>query len=66
MESIAVSDFGSAQKDARSEVRDALNRRLDILGGHISDKQYLLGLRRAMMELTYVSIITGCLKANTN
>ncbi|KAL4888524.1 UVSB PI-3 kinase [Aspergillus ambiguus] len=35
-----------------SELHDALNRRLDVLGGHISDKQYLLGLRRATMELT--------------
>ncbi|KAF9892395.1 serine/threonine-protein kinase M1 [Aspergillus nanangensis] len=32
-------------------LHDALNRRLDILGGHISDKQYLLGLRRAAMEV---------------
>ncbi|KAF7586889.1 serine/threonine-protein kinase M1 [Aspergillus hancockii] len=52
MESIAGSNSGSAQKETRSENRDTLNRRLDILGGHISDKQYLLGLRRAMMELT--------------
>ncbi|KAJ5543050.1 hypothetical protein N7535_005479 [Penicillium sp. DV-2018c] len=30
----------------------ALDRRLDVLGGYLSDKQYLLGLRRATMELT--------------
>ncbi|KAJ5763195.1 hypothetical protein N7533_001876 [Penicillium manginii] len=29
----------------------ALDRRLDVLGGYIADKQYLLGLRRATMEL---------------
>lgn len=31
-----------------------LNRRLDVLGGYLADKQYLLGLRRAAMELAYV------------
>lgn len=29
-----------------------LGRRLDVLGGYLSDKQYLLGLRRATMELS--------------
>ncbi|GLI80066.1 serine/threonine-protein kinase M1 [Penicillium ochrochloron] len=29
-----------------------MNRRLDVLGGYLADKQYLLGLRRAAMELT--------------
>lgn len=33
-----------------------MNRRLDVLGGYLADKQYLLGLRRAAMELTYVYI----------
>ncbi|CEJ55236.1 Putative UVSB PI-3 kinase [Penicillium brasilianum] len=28
-----------------------LNRRLNVLGGYLADKQYLLGLRRAAMEL---------------
>lgn len=28
-----------------------LDRRLDVLGGYLTDKQYLLGLRRATMEL---------------
>ncbi|PYH81420.1 protein kinase [Aspergillus uvarum CBS 121591] len=40
------------EQRSRSEVRAVLDRRLDILGGYISDKQYLLGLRRATMELT--------------
>ncbi|EAU37733.1 hypothetical protein ATEG_02771 [Aspergillus terreus NIH2624] len=43
---------GDQTNAALSELHDALNRRLDVLGGHISDKQYLLGLRRATMELT--------------
>ncbi|KAJ6018089.1 hypothetical protein N7451_001468 [Penicillium sp. IBT 35674x] len=29
----------------------ALKRRLDVLGGYIAEKQYLLGIRRAAMEL---------------
>jgi serine/threonine-protein kinase ATR len=29
----------------------ALNRRLEVLGAYVSDKQYLLGVRRAAMEL---------------
>ncbi|KAL5332264.1 hypothetical protein BJX70DRAFT_393110 [Aspergillus crustosus] len=36
----------------RSELRISLDRRLDVLGGYITDKQYLLGVRRAAMELT--------------
>ncbi|KAE8348829.1 protein kinase [Aspergillus coremiiformis] len=52
MESIAGFGSRSQENDSRSAIRDALGRRLDALGGHISDKQYLLGVRRAMMELT--------------
>ncbi|KAL2019577.1 hypothetical protein VTK56DRAFT_9474 [Thermocarpiscus australiensis] len=32
-------------------VLTALNRRLEVLGAYVSDKQYLLGIRRAAMEL---------------
>ncbi|KAJ5143080.1 uncharacterized protein N7515_001867 [Penicillium bovifimosum] len=37
---------------SRRGLLGALDRRLDVLGGYLSDKQYLLGLRRATMELT--------------
>lgn len=30
----------------------ALERRLEVLGAYVNDKQYLLGIRRAAMELT--------------
>lgn len=30
----------------------SLNKRLDVLGAFLSDKQYLLGLRRATMQLS--------------
>ncbi|BCR99011.1 protein kinase MEC1 [Aspergillus luchuensis] len=53
VESIARAKFeDSESNDSRTKLPDILDRRLDILGGYISDKQYLLGLRRATMELT--------------
>lgn len=39
-------------REDRITLFETLDRRLDILGGCIADKQYLLGLRRATMELT--------------
>ncbi|KAK4102952.1 phosphatidyl inositol 3-kinase-like protein [Parathielavia hyrcaniae] len=35
----------------RQAVLTALDRRLEVLGAYVSDKQYLLGIRRAAMEL---------------
>ncbi|PTU20188.1 hypothetical protein P175DRAFT_0502334 [Aspergillus ochraceoroseus IBT 24754] len=53
VESVALVEIdASKNNDSRSELQDSLDRRLDVLGGYISDKQYLLGLRRATMELT--------------
>jgi serine/threonine-protein kinase ATR len=36
----------------RTVIIENLNRRLDIIGAYTSDKQYLLGLRRATMSLS--------------
>ena len=36
----------------KAELADTLDHRLDLLGVYISEKQYLLGLRRAAMELS--------------
>ncbi|KGO59126.1 PIK-related kinase, FATC [Penicillium expansum] len=47
VESIAKAQSGQS----RPGLLGALDRRLDVLGGYLSDKQYLLGLRRATMEL---------------
>lgn len=47
-----IANSGNEGANPSSLISDALNRRLDVLGGYITDKQYLLGLRRAMMELT--------------
>jgi len=55
----ALADVESiANAEAKSpgsyqELLKALDRRLDVLGGYLADKQYLLGLRRATMELAY-------------
>ncbi|KAJ5683180.1 hypothetical protein N7462_006345 [Penicillium macrosclerotiorum] len=49
MEAIAKARGPNSQLP--STLLDALDRRLDVLGGYLSDKQYLLGLRRAAMEL---------------
>lgn len=46
VESIANVGAGSSSADSAT-----LRRRLDVVGGYIADKQYLLGLRRATMEL---------------
>lgn len=36
----------------KSALLSSLNKRLDVLGAFLSDKQYLLGLRRATMQLS--------------
>ncbi|KAH8430361.1 protein kinase MEC1 [Aspergillus melleus] len=48
----SITNPQTEQSAVRSELCSALDRRLNALGGHISDKQYLLGLRRAAMALT--------------
>ncbi|KAJ5770783.1 uncharacterized protein N7511_002834 [Penicillium nucicola] len=45
----SIARVGSGR--SHSGLLDTLDRRLDVLGGYLSDKQYLLGLRRATMEL---------------
>jgi serine/threonine-protein kinase ATR len=42
------------EKPSYSDLSAALKRRLDVLGGYIAEKQYLLGIRRAAMELAWV------------
>lgn len=36
----------------RSKIIDSLDRRLEVLGGYVSDKQYILGIRRSVMKLS--------------
>ncbi len=34
------------------QILESLNRRLEVIGAYLNDKQYLLGIRRAAMELS--------------
>jgi serine/threonine-protein kinase ATR len=48
----AISDTLKETKPDRGSLLDILNRRLDIIGAFTDDKQYLLGIRRAAMQLS--------------
>jgi len=48
----AISGLSSFTPCDREDILLNLDRRLDILGAYISDKQYLLGVRRAAMQLS--------------
>jgi serine/threonine-protein kinase ATR len=49
----AISGVSAGPLNGRKEVIiDNLDRRLEILGAYTSDKQYLLGIRRAVMQLS--------------
>ena len=37
---------------SRKEVLESLDRRLEVIGAYLNDKQYLLNIRRAAMQLT--------------
>ena len=50
LEMIAGSE--SAGEHERSKVLESLNRRLEVIGAYLDDKQYLLGIRRAAMQLS--------------
>jgi serine/threonine-protein kinase ATR len=42
---------------SRGKVLESLNRRLEVIGAYLNDKQYLLGIRRAAMQLSrFVSV----------
>src|SRR5690606_16778745 len=46
-----IADEKLSEDGDRQRVLLALERRLEVLGAYVSDKQYLLGIRRAAMEL---------------
>ena len=48
----AVGGMNHLGTRSREVILENLNRRLDIVGAYISDKQYLLGLRRAAMGIS--------------
>ncbi|KAL3418858.1 protein kinase Rad3 (phosphatidylinositol 3) [Phlyctema vagabunda] len=43
----------------RPQVLASLDRRLEVIGAYLNDKQYLLGIRRAAMQLSSSSFTTG-------
>jgi serine/threonine-protein kinase ATR len=47
-----ISGFGDTVLSNLKEILPVLDRRLDILGVYTSDKQYVLGIRRAAMSLS--------------
>ncbi|KAF1921015.1 hypothetical protein BDU57DRAFT_509551 [Ampelomyces quisqualis] len=50
----AVSGMNSTTAPNREVILENLDRRLDIIGAYTSDKQYLLGVRRATMSLSHI------------
>lgn len=48
----SIAQAGTEARQSSPELLRTLDRRLDVLGGYLADKQYLLGLRRASMELS--------------
>ena len=49
LEMIAGTDHSEA---TRNDVVDSLSRRIEVIGAYLNDKQYLLGIRRAAMQLS--------------
>ncbi|KAH8588648.1 protein kinase-like protein rad3 [Bisporella sp. PMI_857] len=43
----------------RAGLLESLNRRLEVIGAYLNDKQYLLGIRRASMQLSSVEFTKG-------
>ncbi|KAM0333504.1 hypothetical protein ACHAQA_002167 [Verticillium albo-atrum] len=47
-----IAQTREAEGPAHQEALGLLNRRLEVLGAYVNDKQYLLGIRRAAMQLS--------------
>jgi serine/threonine-protein kinase ATR len=48
----ALSGMSAGTVPDRGVIMETLERRLDVLGAYTSDKQYILGVRRAVMQLS--------------
>ncbi|CAO2647756.1 Nn.00g086780.m01.CDS01 [Neocucurbitaria sp. VM-36] len=51
----AVSGMNTHGEPDREVVLENMDRRLDVIGAYTSDKQYLLGIRRAAMSLSLIN-----------
>ena len=47
-----ISGISSIDSVGKPDLASPLNQRLDVLGPFVTDKQYILGLRRATMQLS--------------
>ncbi|KAH6705183.1 protein kinase-like protein rad3 [Leptodontidium sp. MPI-SDFR-AT-0119] len=47
-----IAGTGQAASDNLPGILESLNRRLEVIGAFLNDKQYLLGIRRAAMQLS--------------
>ena len=47
-----ISGLGESKLSSRESILPVLDRRLDVLGAYTSDKQYLLGIRRAALQIS--------------
>ena len=47
-----IGGAGEMDKNKKSSLITSMDQRLNVLGPFVSDKQYLLGLRRAVMQLS--------------
>lgn len=56
LEMIAGTDVAGV---GREKVLQSLNKRLEVVGAYLNDKQYLLGIRRAAMQLSRFAFTTG-------
>jgi serine/threonine-protein kinase ATR len=52
LEMIAETDAKPGINPERTKFHEGLERRLEIVGSYLSDKQYLLGIRRAAMQVS--------------
>ncbi|KUJ09266.1 protein kinase-like protein rad3 [Mollisia scopiformis] len=59
LEMIAGMDSTPGTNPDRTKLHESLDRRLEVIGSYLSDKQYLLGIRRAAMQLSSPSFNNG-------
>ncbi|TVY82181.1 Protein kinase rad3 [Lachnellula suecica] len=54
-----IGGTGNGSEVDRPRVLESLSRRLEVIGSYLDDKQYLLGIRRAAMQLSSTSFTEG-------
>lgn len=62
----AISGVNAADENDKLALLSTLDKRLELLGAFVSDKQYLLGLRRATMQLSKLAACSFSASASAN